>query len=178
MSLKENVKKDLKSLEGNETKLYSYLYDLIYNETIKDLSFLEKLYSSYLDDERTEIKRIAIYSLLFALKLRKEKYLDFAIENLIDANNDFQLRLTCVSGVTQAYLNTQNKRLTTELYNIYKSFDEDEDIKTESFVGILKVLGLTSKDIIEKNNKMIIGFQDINLENFSEEVMLIEEISS
>ncbi|MBL3657116.1 hypothetical protein [Fulvivirga sediminis] len=160
----------IKSIESNEVKLYSFLYDLIYNEESNDVSFLEKLYSSFLLDDRSEIKRIAIYALLFGLKIQKDRYKNFALDNLQDTENDYDLRLTCISGIGQAYRNTREPLILSILSTLYNDSTEDLNIRAECFSSMMRVYGLDSKEMVKKNNCIIVSFEDIEQDNFNDEL--------
>ena len=70
----------LEKIENSSSTLYSFLYDLYYEEKCKDLKFIEDIYARYLDDKREAIKAICIYGLLFFLKLQNDKYKEIALK--------------------------------------------------------------------------------------------------
>lgn len=104
MNEEKLVREEISYIENNTTKLYKYLYDLYYTERIKDISVIEKVLASYLDDRRSAIRRVAIYGLLFGLKIRHEKYRSAALRFINDPDSDFDLRMFSLSGLSQAYM--------------------------------------------------------------------------
>jgi hypothetical protein len=167
----DQIRNEIERIKDNESKLYSYLYDLTYQEISTNVRFLETIYSRFLEDKRTEIKRVAIYCLLFGLQIRKSEYKKVALTELKNKLGDSDLRLTCASGLAQAYLATDDKDLLSVFYSIFNDPDEDEGIRSESFVGMMKVHGMNSTKILEKNlNKIIMSVDDLYLENFEQEI--------
>ena len=165
MNFKETVLNEIAKIEDNDTKLYSYLYDLAYDGKANDLKFLEKTFSSFLNDKRNEIKRVSIYGLLFALKIRNERYKKFALKYALDTESSFNLRLMCMSALAEAYMGLEDIEILSLFFNVFKNEDEDEDIRAQSFIGMMKLLGISSAEITRQNqNTVIISFDDINLE--------------
>ena len=117
---------------------------------------------------------MAIYALLFGLKIKKEIYLEMALLEIENSNSDFDLKLTCLSSVSQAYFASKNEHLLKVLYSVFTDENEDENIRTESFLSMLKVIGINSADIVKRNQGIIVLFDDINLGEFSDEINKIE----
>ena len=176
MDKKEEILQYINEIRLNESELYSYLYDLIYKEIISDVKWLEHVYAGFLEDQRNEIKRIAIYGILFGLKIQKDVYLDFALKNKKDIESDFDLRLTCVSGLSAAYFGTKNVKIVSLLFLVFNNIDEDEDIQCTCFTSLLMLIGLSSRDIFLKNKGLIFNLNDINLGNFKRELQLLTNI--
>ncbi|SEP48188.1 hypothetical protein [Niastella yeongjuensis] len=171
----DRIRKDIESIKENETKLYSYLYDLTYQEKTNNVRLLETIYSEFLNDKRSEIKRVALYCLLFGLKIKKPEYRQAALITLTDKASDFDLRLTCVSGLAQAYFATDDKGLLGTLFTIFNDQEEDEDIRTEAFTGMMGIHGINSVELLSKNsNKIVMSMDDIKLENFEQEIKEIK----
>lgn len=179
MYSKQLIQNKIIEFNNDEIKLYSFLYDLVYDQLIDDIDFLENLYANLLMDQRSEIRRVSIYALLFGLQIQKEKYKNFALENLELIDNNYDLRATCIQAVTKAYSGSKNKQIASTLHFILMNEDDDEDIKVECFVGLLKLIGLSAKEIIQKNsNSIIMEMEDVDLELFTEELKEINEIIS
>ena len=173
------IKSEIDKVRNNETKLYSYLYDLIYNEESKNANFLEKVFSTFINDERDEIKRIAIYGLLFGLKIKNDIYKNIAVKELGNTYADFDLRLTSLSSVSEAYKGSKDEKLLALFFKIFNSDEEDEDLRTQSFIGMMKLLGMSSLEITKvNNNKVIVGIEDINLSEFSDEILKVKSLIS
>lgn len=173
------IKKELERIKNDETKLYSYLYDLVYMEISKNTRFLESIYSSFLKDNRIEIRRIAIYCLLFGLKIRNPEYREFALLNLKDKEIDFDMRLFCASGLAAAYMGTDDKELLFTLNSIFNDPEEDEDLAAKCFEGMMQILGMSSVEIVRRNqNKIIFTLKDLHLHEFEEELSKVKEILS
>lgn len=171
------IRNEIERIKDNESKLYSYLYDLTYQEITTNVRFLETMYFQFLEDKRTEIKRVAIYCLLFGLQIRKNEYKKVALKDLMDMSEDFDLRLTCASGLGQAYQATDDKDLLSVLYSIFNDQEDDEGIRTECFVGMLKIHGMNSLEILEKNlNRIIMSMDDLYLDNFEQEIIEIKDL--
>lgn len=167
---KEEIEKHIQAIKGQENKLYSFLYDLVYEELTNDTKFLEKVYASFLDDQRSEIKRISIYALLFGLKLNNDRYKNLALSEINNPLADFDLKLTCLSSISQAYFGTEDISILKASYGVFLKESEDDDLRFEAFNTVLKTLGLNSASILKKNGKLLISFDDLNLSSFSEEL--------
>jgi hypothetical protein len=173
----EKIRQELEKIKDNESKLYSYLYDLTYQEVTSNVRFLETIYSKFLNDKRSEIRRVAIYCLLFGLQIKKPEYKNKALLNMKDKSNDLDLRRTCISGLAQAYFATDDQEILNTFYSTYNNHDEDEDLRAESFVGMLKVHGLNSAEILNKNNnKLIMYVDDIEFAHYEREIEDIKDI--
>lgn len=173
------IEQEILEVKDNTNKLYSFLYDLVYKEQSKNINFLERIYRQFLQDNRPQIKRISIYALLFGLKLKNEHYAQVAIENVLNLDNDLDLRLTCLSGLAECYYETKDQKLLTLFYHFFISNSEDSDVRAQSFIGIMKILGMTSIEIMKKNsNKIVVSFDDIQVENFSSELQKVRKIYS
>jgi len=173
----DQIRNEIERIKDNESKLYSYLYDLTYQEITPNVRFLETIYSRFLEDKRTEIKRVAVYCLLFGLQIRKLEYKKIALADLDDKFGDSDLRLTCASGLAQAYQATYEEDILSVFYSIFNDKDADEGIRTECFVGMMKVHGLNSTEILDKNfNKIIMSIDDLHLENFEKEIYEIKDL--
>jgi glycerophosphoryl diester phosphodiesterase len=171
MDSEKSILNEIAEIRNSDTKLYSYLYDLAYESDGSNDNFIEKILDSFLSDERTEIKSVSIYGLLFGLKIRKEKYKEFALTNIIDEQANFDLRLKCISSVSEAYQGSKDNLLLETLFNTFYKNEEDSDIKTESFIGMMKLMNYTSVEIMRKNqNTVIISFDDININQFKSEI--------
>ena len=172
----DKIRQDIESIKENETKLYSYLYDLTYQEKTNNVRLLETIYAEFLNDKRSEIRRVAFYCLLFGLKIKKPEYRQAALLNLMNKTSDYDLRLTCASGLAQAYFATDDKELLGAFFSIFNDQEEDEDIRTEAFTGMMKIHGIDSKELLNRNsNKIVMSIDDIDLENFEQD---FEEIKS
>lgn len=162
VSNQNSILEQIDKVFNDEVKLYSLLYDLIYEEKENDVTFLRKLYESFLKDDRSEIKRIAIYAILFGLKIKNNKFLDIALSELSDDSADIHMRLTCVSSLASAYFSTDEKQILSVFEGIYFNDKEDDNLRTECFLGILKVQGLTSSEIVIKNGGIVVELKDID----------------
>lgn len=176
MNKEQLILGEINEIKNNANKLYSYLYDLFYQGRIKNINFLEGVFSSFLTDERSSIRQIAIYALLFGLRIQKDKYRMKALEFVDAPDSDFDLRLFSLSGLSQAYMNTKDKALLTKFYLLYNSDSEDSDIQATAFTGMLRILGLTTVDISSMNGKVIIAADDINPDVFSKQLIEIRRI--
>jgi hypothetical protein len=173
----DKIRQDIENLKENETKLFSYLYNLTYQEKINNIWLLESVYSDFLNDKRSEIKRVAIYCLLFGLKIKKPKYRQIALLNLKNKASDFDLRLTCASGLSQAYFGTDDIDILKLFFSTFNDQDEDEEIRTEAFTGMMKIHGIDSRDLLSINSdKIIISIDDIELSDFEQEIEEIKKI--
>ncbi len=167
MESEKSIKQKIEGIKNDESRLYSYLYNLTYKEVTKNAKFLEDIYVTFLDDTRIEIKRVSIYCLLFGLKIRKDRYKNIALLHLQDIEADFDLRLACISGLSQAYLESKDCEIVTVFYSVYKNEAEDGDIRSECFTGLLRLLGVTTVELIQINGALIVGLDDIDLNKFS-----------
>ncbi|MBC9914075.1 hypothetical protein [Chitinophaga varians] len=166
---------EIDNINDSSTKLYKYLYDLYYTDRIKSVSSIEKVLASYLGDSRSSIRRVAIYGLLFGLKIQKEKYRTKAIQFINEPDSDLDLRMFSLSGLSQAYMGTSDVALLKLFYSLYGS-DEDTDMRATCFAGMLRILGLSTMEITQMNGDVIITQEDINLERFTQQLDEIKTI--
>ena len=173
----DQIKNEIENIKDDESKLYSYLYDLTYLELSHNIRFMETIYLPFLKDDRSEIRRVAIYCLLFGLKIRKPEIKEAALENLRDQRSDIDLRSTCISGLSQAYMGTDDKELLSIFYDLFADEEEDGDIRTVCFVGMIHLHGLNSVQILNKNrNQIIMSFEDVHFDEFEKELSEIRRI--
>lgn len=177
MNEEKLVREEISHIENNTAKLYSYLYNLYYTGRIKDISVIEKVLASHLDDRRSAIRRVAIYGLLFGLKIRHEKYRSVALRFINDPDSDFDLRMFSLSGLSQAYMGTSDVALLKLFYSLY-SHDEDTDIRATCFGGMLRILGLSTVEITRINGSVIVTEKDIQTEVFASRLNEIRGIIS
>jgi hypothetical protein len=173
----DQIKNEIEKIKDDESKLYSYLYDLAYLELSKNIRFLESIYIPFLKDDRSEIRRVAVYCLLFGLKIQKPEIKEAALEYLRNMRSDIDLRATCISGLSQAYMGTDDRELLSLFYDLFANEEEDEDIRTECFSGMMKLHGLNSVQILNKNrNQVIMSFEDVHFDEFEKELSEIRRI--
>lgn len=146
----DQIRNEIERIKDDETELYSYLYNLAYQEMTPSVRFLETIYSRFLEDKRTEIKRVAIYCLLFGLQLRKPEYKRIALVDLDNKLGDFDLRLSCAAGLGQAYHATDDVDILSVFYSIFNDQGVDEGIRTECFIGMMKVHGLIALKFLQR----------------------------
>ena len=74
---------------------------------------------------------------------------------------------------------TDDRELLSTFNLLFKDEEEDVDIRTEAFVGMMKLHGLNSVQIAKRNNnKIVFSISDIHLEEFSDELLEIDKIIS
>src|SRR6185312_10193536 len=144
MQNNELVKNNIQSIKDHQVKLYSYLYDLVDKPLSVDIKFLENIYSSFLDDNRDEIKKISIYALLFFLKIKKDKYKLLALQWAQNPNNNEGLRSYFMAGLSQAYMESKEPQLLSFFFDVFSDPNEYEDLRAAGFTGMMQVLGLSS----------------------------------
>jgi len=175
----DQIKNDIENIRGDEAKLYSYLYDLTYLEKSKNIRFMEAIYIPFLKDARSEIRRVAIYCLLFGLKIRKMEIKEIALHELRNNHNDIDLRVSCISGLSQAYMATDDGEILSLFYSLFVDEGEDSDIRLESFVGMMILHGLKSAQIMSKNrSRPYMSFEDLHVDEFAKELSEIRRIVS
>ncbi|QJB35657.1 hypothetical protein HF324_31895 [Chitinophaga oryzae] len=177
MNEEKLVQEEINQIKDKTTELYSYLKNLYYSNRIKNIAVIEKALASYLNDKRSDIKRIAIYGLLFGLKIRHEKYRSIALRFINDPNGDLDLRLFSLSGLSQAYMGTSDVELLKLFYSLY-NHDEDDSIRATCFAGMLRILGLSTVEITRINGSVIIIEDDIQTEVFARQLGEIRAIIS
>lgn len=164
----ENV---INGLYEDDLKLYDYLYDLAYGNPI-DFSYLP-IYERFLIDKRAEIKSVAVKAILFILKQRDDKYKKVALKYLIDALEDEDLRMTCASALAQAYFGSCDKELLEAFYKIFIDEEENEYLRSACFNAMMGIIGLTSKDLLNRNKGIVLKSSDLNLNSYSDEIKRI-----
>lgn len=169
------IPSEFKKIELDERALFSKLYNLAYSNKEKINEFYE-IFEHYLNDKRSEIKRVSIYALLFVGNLNKPKYLLAAQDLLLNEDNDEDLRIMCASSLAQVYFGSQNKHLITVLYKLFLNRSESNGIRTSAFKCMLQIIGITSAEILIKNKNPIIEYEDIKLEQFITELKTIEDL--
>ncbi|MHA4810289.1 hypothetical protein ACX0G9_19405 [Flavitalea flava] len=173
----DKIRNEIENIKDDESKLYSYLYDLTYLELSKNARLLETVYVSFLKDSRSEIKRVAIYCLLFGLQIQKPGIKEIALKELRDKQNDIDLRLTCITGLAQAYIDTDDREILSVFYSQFVDEEEEDDARSECFVGMMKLHGLNSVQIVGKNkNQIIMSLEDLHFDEFEKELSEIRRI--
>ena len=162
---------DIKVIEQDESKLYSYLVELAKSEL--GPSSID-LFEQYLFHESEDIRSASIYALLFVLKIDNRKYRKLALKYVEDKNADFDLRQWSVSGLTQTYFGTDNVQLFQIFMKHLNDPEEDDDIKPVFLRGILGLHGLDSSEIFQKTG-VFDKVDDTILKTFSPE---LNEINS
>lgn len=176
MSIEQDVLREIEKSRQNTSKLYSYLYDLVYEGKVKNIKFLEGLYSSFLKDERSSIRQISIYALLFGLQIKNDIYKQKAIEFIRDLRSSLDLRLFSLSGLSQAYADTYDLEVLNIFYSLFRNEDEDSDIRASCFTGMMRVIGLSTVEITRKNGNLIISYDDILFDEFGDSMGIIEKL--
>jgi hypothetical protein len=177
MQSNEFIKKNIETIKGHQAKLYSYLYDLVDKPLSTDIRLLEDVYCSFLNDNRDEIKKISIYALLFFLKIKKDKYKYVALQWAENIFNNEEFRLFCIAGLSQAFMDSKDPKLLSSFYEIFNNHNEDSDLRTEGFLGMMKVIGLSTIAITQKNeNILIMNFDDIQIDNFIQEMQIVNQL--
>lgn len=176
MNIEKDVLEEIEKSRQNTTKLYSYLYDLVYEGKVKNIKFLEELYSSFLKDERSGIRQISIYALLFGLQIKNDIYKRKAIEFIRDLRSSLDLRLFSLSGLSQAYADTYDLEVLNIFYSLFRDENEDSDVRASCFTGMMRLIGLSTVEITRKNGNVIIGYEDIQFDEFGDSIGIIERL--
>lgn len=176
MTTEQEALKQIEENKQNSSKLYSYLYDLFYEGKIKNIKFLEGIYASFLNDDRSSIRQISIYALLFGLQIRNNIYKQKAVEFIRDLRSDFDLRLFSLSGLSQAYMGTCDVELLNIFYSLFMNEQEDSDIRATCFTGMMRLVGMSTPEITRNNGSLIISHDDIRIDNFSRQLKEIREM--
>jgi len=167
MSIKR-IEETIKGIYNDDLKLYDYLYDLAYSH-LDDFSYLP-IYEKFLEDKRADIKSIAIKAILFMLKSKDDRYKETAIKYLSDEHEDEDLRMTCASSLAQAYIGSNDARLLKIFYNISFNPVENDYLKATCFDAMMGVIGVTSKELFERNRGVIEKFSEINTQLYNREI--------
>lgn len=168
----ENI--DIKTIEEDETKLYSYLVDLA--KSNKGMANVT-LFENYLSHDSEDIRGASIFALLFVLKIDNECYRNEAIKYAKDKTADFDLRQWSISGLSQTYCERKDEELLRLFFRLLNDESEDEYLKPALLRGLLGVYGLQSTDSLKRIG-VINKVDDGILKQFDNELKEIEEIIS
>ena len=138
---------NIKLIEQDESKLYSYLIDLAKSD--KGSSNVH-LFEKYLCHESEELRSAAIFALLFVLKIDNKVYKEEALKYVADKETDFDLRQWSISGLTQTYFGSKDIYLLKLFLMHLNNSTEDEDIKPALLRGLLGLYGMSSRDVFLK----------------------------
>jgi hypothetical protein len=87
--------------------------------------------------------------------------------------------VTCISGLAQAYMGTDDRELLSVFYSLFVNEEEESEIRLECFVGMMILHGLNSAQIVNKNrNRIIMSFEDLHVVEFEKELSEIGRIVS
>ena len=111
--------------------------------------------------------------------MKKDKYKVIALQWAKDVDNSEELRLSCMAGLSQAYAGSKDPQLLSFFFDVFTELNEDEDLRAEGFAGMMKILGLSTIEIMQKNqNRLVIAFDDIDIENFGYEMDIVKKLKS
>lgn len=156
--------KKVKSLKANHEDLARYLYDIVvsytmYNPEMKDvLISLIPEYEDFLFNSNYWLAQdVALYALLFKLKIKNDKYLNKAVEILTHTDIDIDVRKRAGSSLAVAYFGTKNRLLLNIFLDIKENETEPEMFRYMCLRDMLGVWGITA---LEVSNKAIVPMHE------------------
>jgi hypothetical protein len=173
----KEASKIINSVSEKPIELSLFLYELASASQRLSESYLKKLFYSYIDHTYPTVKANAYFGLLFAIqddkKLLKEKAI-YEVRN----SEDYDVVSSCIQGLGACYQSSLDRELLELFYNIYLH-NEDDNIKVTAFISMNKILGLSSAQILAKNNyNIIITLDDLSESLFDVEIIRIKNIIS
>ncbi len=164
----------------NKTDLVIFL-DYLSNKT-GNPDLYEDIFDYFINNQNPDVKCVCVEALLTNMDRADEKYLKIAIQcikNPINIDDEFDLRLQCITSLGDVYFCKKDKSIVKLFYDHYKYCNEEDAIVTNCFEAILKVMfGMNTYDIAKKNGGTIFDIDDINLSAFKDEIQQIEEFLS
>jgi hypothetical protein len=140
------VLNDVKSI-SDESDLYHYLVQLAKQDP--DNPYYTPVFEQFLADKRSEIKKAAIFSLLFCYRLREARFIDFAVKIVLDDREEDDLRGISMASLGQALFGSKDKNVLKILYSIFGGAKNDY-LRKQSFVSMLRIIGLSSRETLLK----------------------------
>jgi hypothetical protein len=151
-------------------------------ELIKSISNSDNIISyktqveKLINDKSEVIQLYAFDILLNKMKVNIKDYEEQLISILSNRSEGLDLRNESISYLVSHYFNKNNKRLIKLFFKLFLNESEENTLRASFFIGALNILGLSSKEIMIRNLKMIINVSDINTDLFKEEIERIEKI--
>lgn len=165
--------------EGND-ELGSFLINLAKwgkQEYEVDPARYEAEYAKHLTSADWYMRKVAVYCLLFSLKLKKTEYRNYAITRVLDRREDFEVRLWSGSGLSSAYESTQDVELLEVLTLASHARDEDDVLKSSFLKDALQIFGVSSRDQAFRLKSLDARLIEIQ-STFNEELKEIERLIS
>ena len=145
----------LNNYKDDSDELYSILIGFAKNNL--NLYKYENIYEGFLADNSWELRKAAIFGLLFKLGIKNVKYKNAAISFFIDTNEEFDLRVWALSSSSTAYEGTQDSQLLKEMYFLLNSKDENLLLIESAFFALLGVWGVSAVEVEKKIKRNLDG---------------------
>ncbi|MEM9300444.1 MAG: hypothetical protein AAGA64_18965 [Bacteroidota bacterium] len=169
----EKLKQEVKLFKDDETSLYSCLVSFA-KESNLDGSF-DNFYEQFLFDQRPDIRKAAVFSLLFCSRSQKNIHINKTVEFLIDKNEDSDLRIMSASSLGQALFGSNDKKTMKMLYKVF--IDEKYSfIGSACLAALLKIIGVSTRDMFFRGFDSSTEMNDDIEAAFSSELKLIKKV--
>jgi HEAT repeat protein len=158
---------------GDNDELGEYLIDLVkYGE---DSEKYELEFKKHLDSSDWQLRKAALFCLLFALQIDRPEYKEKAMQILKNKSEDEEVRRWAASGLAQTYQRTKHKELLGILLAIVNDPDDNGNIKGSILSSALLIFGLSSREQFLQTNHLSPSLS-ILIETFSNELNEINKI--
>lgn len=153
--------------------------DYLSNKT-RNPDLYEDIFDYFLNHISPDVKSVCIEALMTNIGRDDVKYQKLAIhyiKNAIDSFDEFDLRLQCISSLSDVFFNKKDLIILKLFYYYYINESENKTIRAGCFKAMQKVMyGMNSHDILKRNGKLILEIDDINLTMFKNEINQIREL--
>ena len=153
--MNEIIRSEIRELEEAKDfdKLYSYLVKVVkYDDNPIEY---ELEFNKYFDSTDWQMRKAAVFCLLYVLQIDNPTYRNKAIAFVKDISEDEEVRRWSAAALSQTYQNTKDKELLKLFLQLVENPEEDQDFKGSILRSALLVYGLTSREQIFRNDKIM-----------------------
>jgi hypothetical protein len=148
----EDFPENVNELRGNPNALGEYLIHAAKNNP--DAIRHKEIYEQFLSSDSWYLKKAAVFALLFVFKLNDKKYVNKAVDFLIDSNEDEEVRRWSISGLSVIYSGTKENKLLKIFYGLMFSKNEEPSVRKACIHAMMHLLGLSTTEIYDRENKI------------------------
>ena len=140
-----NVYYEANVRRSNPEELGKFLMELVKND--KNAVHYKSLYDKILVSTDWYLREVALYAILYKFKIQKDYYREIAIKYLLDTNEEYEVRMWACKGLGMAYESTNDKIIICEIINIIENNEDDELIRMNCVLSVMKVIGVPDAEI-------------------------------
>lgn len=163
--------------------LFSFL-DKLSNETGNPDKYVS-IFEYFINHKDIDIKTECMSALMLNIG-RDDAYLQTMAWYYIDIKEEdefsdkyFDIKIWSLSCLSSLHFNTQNLELAKKLFLIFSNEHEDKQIRVHAFKSVIEVyFGIDSNQISKRIGKFAPEWDDIDFEDFKEELAILKKVCS